>query len=702
MKQVNYYSERGSSVPWWSRIFKKANSVVRPYETSSNAFHRFGDALPRPATKDSFYNLPIGTRPNLIIGALLIGAMTLGTQLGAQGMAPFSPQWPGVGSISGSNHTIDYLIENCLYNPNANIKLDGNLNDWLHHGRYYPADAYDAPGDKNVIDFLDAWMAHDDDYVYLAYTSDGKIILNEAENIYLDTDWNHTTGYSFGGVGADYLIQGNLFYKYNGTGSNFAWTLIGAVEHKAYGCQVEMRFHRSWIGNPDRLRFVMQADNTVFGGNIIDLFPDRGALSHLHGGEYFCYRFQSAKAIKNIAPFAAPNTYTTLVNTPVQTIIHKFDANGDPLTFHFATNVSHGVLTPDGPDAFIYTPNTNFVGTDSFSFFVNDGLVNSNTATVTIHVQGPAIGGPGGCISNPLQVPLKIDGSLTDWSTFTGFGIDPDDPDDHINRVDWRRGWMAHSSTSLYIGYENGSAIGSDFNWGFTIYLDTDTNTLTGFRGGSDELGLGVDYMIQSRHVFVYTGTGTNWAWDYVGTIVSGVHGEFVELAIPRAFIGNPTSRMHVVFGGMNKAFPGGSGIDYYPDDAVTARNCFCYDFAPPAKLSSGKGSRNTTTANGVYIPVELASQSTDILFNTPEALRTRVEGSNSSDDTLISLDWTAGTGTPVTIQYSTDLSDWNNILTFETQNGDTAFVAKEFNEIPNAFFRTVISGKISESSSAQ
>jgi Bacterial Ig domain len=41
-------------------------------------------------------------------------------------------------------------------------------------------------------------------------------------------------------------------------------------------------------------------------------------------------------------------------------------------------------LNPDG--TFAYTPNTNFSGSDSFTYKANDGLLDSNTATVTINV----------------------------------------------------------------------------------------------------------------------------------------------------------------------------------------------------------------------------------------------------------------------------------------------------------------------------
>ncbi|MES9968869.1 MAG: Ig-like domain-containing protein [Candidatus Thiodiazotropha sp.] len=55
-----------------------------------------------------------------------------------------------------------------------------------------------------------------------------------------------------------------------------------------------------------------------------------------------------------------------------------------------ATTTANGVLTPDGAGGFTYAPNAGFVGTDTFSYIVNDGVDNSaNEGLVTITVTAP-------------------------------------------------------------------------------------------------------------------------------------------------------------------------------------------------------------------------------------------------------------------------------------------------------------------------
>ncbi len=57
------------------------------------------------------------------------------------------------------------------------------------------------------------------------------------------------------------------------------------------------------------------------------------------------------------------------------------------LTYTIVGNVLHGTLITTNLPSFIYTPNTNYVGTDSFTFKVNDGTLDStNFGTVSIVV----------------------------------------------------------------------------------------------------------------------------------------------------------------------------------------------------------------------------------------------------------------------------------------------------------------------------
>jgi hypothetical protein len=60
--------------------------------------------------------------------------------------------------------------------------------------------------------------------------------------------------------------------------------------------------------------------------------------------------------------------------------------DGDTLTAVLDTGPISGTLTLNLDGSFQYTPNTDFYGTDTFSYVANDSFVTSNVATVTITV----------------------------------------------------------------------------------------------------------------------------------------------------------------------------------------------------------------------------------------------------------------------------------------------------------------------------
>ena len=159
---------------------------------------------------------------------------------------------------------------------------------------------------------------------------------------------------------------------------------------------------------------------------------------------------------------------------------------------------------------------------------------------------------------------ITLNGNLDDWAGLASFGTDPDDAD-ASNPIDWREGWMAHDSERFYIAYQTDAAV-SD-SWGYGIYIDVDGDRTTGFRGFADEYPVGADYLIESTDVQIYTGAGTNWSWQSIGTAERGAGASVAELSLPRALLGNPAS-LNLFFRGDNSAVLG-TIVDFYPDNVL-------------------------------------------------------------------------------------------------------------------------------------
>jgi hypothetical protein len=87
----------------------------------------------------------------------------------------------------------------------------------------------------------------------------------------------------------------------------------------------------------------------------------------------------------NDAPVAVSFEVELQENSSVEFSLLASDVDGDTLTFSFVSGPAHGTLNCAGVNC-TYTPDARWSGTDSFIFTANDGLLDSNEATVTLNV----------------------------------------------------------------------------------------------------------------------------------------------------------------------------------------------------------------------------------------------------------------------------------------------------------------------------
>jgi hypothetical protein len=87
--------------------------------------------------------------------------------------------------------------------------------------------------------------------------------------------------------------------------------------------------------------------------------------------------------VVNAVPVAASQTISTTQDQAVAITLTATDE--DDLTYRIVSQPDHGLLL-GAPPALSYTPNTGFVGTDSFTFVASDGQSESAPALVTINV----------------------------------------------------------------------------------------------------------------------------------------------------------------------------------------------------------------------------------------------------------------------------------------------------------------------------
>ncbi len=105
----------------------------------------------------------------------------------------------------------------------------------------------------------------------------------------------------------------------------------------------------------------------------------------LGGKGWLSFNFKEVTTCYNVAPIATNTYVTTQEDTAIPFIALANDEDNDPLTYNTLSLPKYGALSGSGPE-FTYSPNINFVGSDQFTFSVNDDEESSNTATVTITV----------------------------------------------------------------------------------------------------------------------------------------------------------------------------------------------------------------------------------------------------------------------------------------------------------------------------
>jgi RHS repeat-associated protein len=87
----------------------------------------------------------------------------------------------------------------------------------------------------------------------------------------------------------------------------------------------------------------------------------------------------------NSAPIAGSQIMTSDEDISIPINLGGSDLDNDQLSYTILTPPANGVITGAAQD-WSYTPNPNFNGNDSFTFKVNDGLIDSLPATVTINI----------------------------------------------------------------------------------------------------------------------------------------------------------------------------------------------------------------------------------------------------------------------------------------------------------------------------
>ena len=153
----------------------------------------------------------------------------------------------------------------------------------------------------------------------------------------------------------------------------------------------------------------------------------------------------------NDAPVCSDVSLAASINTQGQTDPDCTDADNDPLTFSIVTQPVNGSASIVS-EKLTYMPDTDFEGSDSFTYKANDGTEDSNTATVAVLVRegceddptlvgcwqmeegsgsvlvdGSSFGNNATLFGSPTWVAGKTGNYALDLNGSTDYGLAPDD-----------------------------------------------------------------------------------------------------------------------------------------------------------------------------------------------------------------------------------------------------------------------------------
>ncbi len=88
----------------------------------------------------------------------------------------------------------------------------------------------------------------------------------------------------------------------------------------------------------------------------------------------------------NDLPLASPLNETTAEDTPFNGTLVASDPDADLLSYAMATPPAHGTLIVNPDGTYVYTPDPDYAGPDSFTFTASDGNGGTVTSTVFLDV----------------------------------------------------------------------------------------------------------------------------------------------------------------------------------------------------------------------------------------------------------------------------------------------------------------------------
>ena len=295
------------------------------------------------------------------------------------------------------------------------------------------------------------------------------------------------------------------------------------------------------------------------------------------------------------------------------------DAEADAISYAVATTASHGTVTITNPatGAYIYTPNSNYQGVDSFTYKVMDGNGGSNTYTVNVNiasVNDTPIAANGGIVTTedtaftgnlPVASDAEAEAIIYSVSTAASHGLVT----------------ITNTSTGAFVYTPNGNYNG----------VDSFSYTVTDSQGGSNTYTMSVTVSsVNDAPVAANLSVSTNEETALTGTLPTATDNDADTVSY--------SLHTGCAHGTVTLT---GTSYTYTPAANYNGTDSFSY------KVADGKGGENIYTVNVVVNPINDAPIAANGSLTTPEDTALIGNLPLASDVEGDSVTYTAGTTVP-------------------------------------------------------
>jgi len=200
----------------------------------------------------------------------------------------------------------------------ASINIDGHFSDWQGIAPLTPAPNYACP--DSDADIINIWAANDTSNLYLSYQVAGIIdASNYFYHIFIDVDYNPLdvkTGFVYNDsalIGAGYMVENNLFWKYNGSGgSNWTWVAASGMEKADSAGRSELSIPLNGLFLSDSsktIALILDVNEAASPYSVLDLAPTS------YKTQCYVYQINSVTAVRQ-QTLNLPSSYSLSQNYP--------------------------------------------------------------------------------------------------------------------------------------------------------------------------------------------------------------------------------------------------------------------------------------------------------------------------------------------------------------------------------------------------